>query len=152
MTLKHLMAIIVLVSATAFAQQAQFPKPQKKSARDSILFKNGDVLFGELQSIDTDKGIRWVRPDALNENNSFNFAPEHITQLELSSLASTNPPASLYTASPGRVSNRAAELLSPRIICESASVHCNATRTVICPNVLRPIPAPPPIVCEPSTR
>ena len=94
MTPKHFITIIVLVSATAFAQQAPFPKPQKKSARDSILFKNGDVLFGELQSIDNENGIRWNRPDALNENNSFNFAPEHITQLDLSSLTSTNPPAS----------------------------------------------------------
>src|SRR5690349_4352419 len=94
MTPKHLIASLVLASAIVTAPTAQDApplKPQKKSARDSILFKNGDVLFGALQSIDAQNGIRWNRSDALSE---FSFAPEHISQLELSSLTRTNPPAS----------------------------------------------------------
>ena len=48
--------------------------------------------------------------------------------------------------SPGRFSNRAAVFSSPRISAASASEHCSATRTVICPMVLRGILAAPPRV------
>jgi hypothetical protein len=96
MTLKHFIATLLLAAAPLLAQDAAAPKSPsaKKSVRDSILFKNGDVLFGALESIDTTSGIRWTRPDALSENNAFSFAPEHVTQLELASLTRANPPAS----------------------------------------------------------
>jgi hypothetical protein len=52
-------------------------------------------------------------------------------------VASTSPPCRCRSLRPGRVSSRAAELLSPRMSCESASLVCSATRTAIWPMVLR---------------
>jgi hypothetical protein len=83
--------LLLTFALVTISQDATTKSANKRSARDSIHFKNGDVLFGALQSIDTENGIRWNRPDALSE---FSFAPEHISQLELSSLTRTNPPAS----------------------------------------------------------
>lgn len=86
--------VVPLFALLVISQMAFGQSPATKSPRDSILFRNGDVLLGSLQSIDSDKGIRWSRPDALNENNSFHFTPEHVTQLELASLARTEFAAS----------------------------------------------------------
>jgi hypothetical protein len=85
---------MVVVLGFLLSSLITFAQKPAKSPRDSILFKNGDVLLGGLQSIDAENGVRWTRPDALNESNAFAFAPGHITQLELSSLTRTNPPAS----------------------------------------------------------
>jgi len=67
------------------------PAPGRKLGRDSILFKNGDILFGTLDTIDRENGIRWSRPDALGE---FRFAPRQITQLDLASIPPPSPAAS----------------------------------------------------------
>ena len=58
-----------------------FGEPNGKTSGDSILFRNGDLLFGELRSIDRESGIRWHRRDALN---SFHFDAQKVTQLEFS--------------------------------------------------------------------
>lgn len=55
----------------------------KKLGRDALMFRNGDVLFGSLNSIDPENGIKWVRPDAVNE---FRFLPAMVTQLDLASI------------------------------------------------------------------
>ena len=62
-----------------------------KPARDSILFKNGDLLFGNLQSIDGDAGIRWHRPDALEP---FLFDRAHVTQIDFAHAKRTEAPPS----------------------------------------------------------
>lgn len=48
--------------------------------RDAILFRNGDLLLGDLQAINKESGIRWNRADALS---AFEFSPDKVTQLEL---------------------------------------------------------------------
>jgi hypothetical protein len=92
---KHLLSLFILATtlASGFTAEDASSKPAKRAGRDSVQFKNGDVLFGALHSIDAENGIRWNRPDALNPGNAFNFSPEHVTQLELASLSRTNPPA-----------------------------------------------------------
>lgn len=88
-----------LVFAVGLANAQDAPKLQKNQkaeqagnpVRDSILFRNGDVLFGALHSIDPENGIRWNRSDALTE---FLFSPDAITQLEVGSINPGSQPAS----------------------------------------------------------
>ncbi|HVK59880.1 MAG TPA: hypothetical protein VM735_13930, partial [Candidatus Kapabacteria bacterium] len=61
---------------------------QGEEERDAILFRNGDIILGELHSIDKESGISWKRPDALN---AFQFLPEMVTQLELGAGKPTEP-------------------------------------------------------------
>ncbi|MGZ8901115.1 MAG: hypothetical protein ACXW3Z_13560 [Limisphaerales bacterium] len=77
MKLKFLFASLFF--GCALTAQESGDNPAEKIARDAILFRNGDLLFGELQSIDQESGIRWHRSDALN---AFQFAKERVTQVE----------------------------------------------------------------------
>lgn len=76
--------LLIWFGVCSIALQAQ---PARKSGRDALTFRNGDVLFGSLTAIDSTNGISWNRSDALNE---FRFRPERVSQLDLSSVA--NPP------------------------------------------------------------
>lgn len=82
------MRSILLLLLVSVAAQAQ---PARKTGRDALTFKNGDVLLGSLTGIDTTNGIAWYRADALNE---FRFRPERVTQLDLSAAAQPPPKAS----------------------------------------------------------
>src|SRR4051812_46032533 len=64
--MKKLLLLIFLVSAAAFGAE-QSKAPARKSGRDALTFKNGDILFGSLTSIDSENGIKWSRADALNQ-------------------------------------------------------------------------------------
>jgi hypothetical protein len=75
------MRAILLLLLCALSVQAQ---PARKSGRDALTFKNGDVLLGSLTSIDATNGIAWNRSDALDE---FRFRPERVSQLDLSTVA-----------------------------------------------------------------
>src|SRR5688572_9226902 len=75
--------IIVGCSLIVHAQESS-GKASRKSGRDSLTFKNGDVLFGLLNAIDSTNGITWNRSDALDE---FRFRPDRITQLDFSTAA-----------------------------------------------------------------
>ena len=66
--------LILLLGAALVSRESR-----SQGARDTILFRNGDVLLGKLESIDQQSGIRWHRPDALNQ---FEFSPARVTQLE----------------------------------------------------------------------
>src|SRR5688500_11017346 len=88
------LVIFLLISSALFTGAQDAPPEQKEASRpprDSILFRNGDILFGALKSIDLENGIFWDRPDAVN---TFAFSPEAVSQVELASLSTTNPPAS----------------------------------------------------------
>ncbi|HTG45099.1 MAG TPA: hypothetical protein VK633_11270, partial [Verrucomicrobiae bacterium] len=84
-----LQVITVWSCLTAFglAQEAPLKPAARKGGRDALLFKNGDVLFGSLTSIDPEEGIKWTRADALNE---FRFLPAKVAQLD---FATGSPPA-----------------------------------------------------------
>src|SRR5687768_5904250 len=68
-----------LASCALLVAQENADQSAARAGRDAILFRNGDLLFGELQSIDRESGIRWNRSDALN---AFLFDTEKVTQLE----------------------------------------------------------------------
>ena len=74
-----ILASLCLVAAGS-AQEAG--KATRKSGRDALTFKNGDILFGSLTSIDGTNGIAWTRTDALNE---FRFRADRVTELSLAS-------------------------------------------------------------------
>jgi hypothetical protein len=63
----------------ALAAQEKSLNTETKTARDAILFRNGDLLFGRLNSIDRQNGIQWDRPDALN---TFQFSPGNVSQVD----------------------------------------------------------------------
>jgi hypothetical protein len=68
-----------LASCALLVAQENADQSAARTGRGAILFRNGDLLFGELQSIDRESGIRWNRSDALN---AFLFDTEKVTQLE----------------------------------------------------------------------
>src|SRR6185295_2194917 len=56
----------------------------KRTGRDALTFKNGDVLFGSLTSIDAENGVKWARADALNV---FQFNSERISEVDFANVA-----------------------------------------------------------------
>lgn len=50
-----------------------------KSPRDTILFSNGDILYGVLDGIEPETSLRWRHPDALDV---IEFAPESVAGIE----------------------------------------------------------------------
>jgi hypothetical protein len=80
---RSLIVFAFLLGIGTPAQETSKPPEQKENrrpGRDSILFKNGDVLFGSLAEIDPENGIQWTRSDAIN---AFRFAPGMVSELEL---------------------------------------------------------------------
>mgnify|MGYP003575036949 CR=1 FL=1 len=90
MTLRNLI-VLVLFPAILLAAQDTPDKTSEKVGRDSILFRNGDMLYGALQSIDRENGISWHRPDAIIP---FTFSTEMVSQLEFAGLDRAMPSAS----------------------------------------------------------
>lgn len=90
--MKHAVQLIfaLLLCAHISAQETSNAS-NTKPARDSILFKNGDLLFGKLQNIDRDAGIQWHRPDALEP---FLFDRAHVTQIDFALAKRSEAPPS----------------------------------------------------------
>jgi hypothetical protein len=61
-----------------------------------LLFENGDVLYGALESIGGQQGIRWHRPDAAAP---IEFVPDRVREIHFRPRAQTNS----ITGSPCRV-------------------------------------------------
>lgn len=81
------LAALLLAAGCGLAQEATeatAPEKPRKVGRDAIVFRNGDVLFGFLERIDRENGVRWNRADALSE---LHFSQKMIAQLDLGSLA-----------------------------------------------------------------
>jgi hypothetical protein len=72
--MRKFLLLTLLLSSAAFGAE------QSKTRRDALTFKNGDVLFGSLTSIDSENGIKWSRADALNQ---FAFNPERVSEVDL---------------------------------------------------------------------
>jgi hypothetical protein len=75
--------VLLLITAFLFCAQIEAEETSEnssaQSARDAILFKNGDLLFGKLQGVDQETGIRWTRSDALEP---FLFDRAQVTQVD----------------------------------------------------------------------
>jgi hypothetical protein len=63
------LALAAALAASALAQ----PPP------DSLLFRNGDLLYGELLAIDAPTAVRWRHPDAAGP---IEFKPDSIAQID----------------------------------------------------------------------
>src|SRR5215204_3181203 len=86
--MKALLARIsaLILTCVALSAQEKSPGNETKTARDAILFRNGDLLFGRLNSIDRQNGIRWDRPDALSV---FQFNPGNVSQVDFADASRT---------------------------------------------------------------
>ena len=82
--MRAIFLVIFFLSSLAAPAQEGGSKPVRKSGRDSLTFKNGDVLLGSLASIDSTNGVTWTRGDAVSD---FRFRPDRISQLDLASVA-----------------------------------------------------------------
>ena len=58
------------------------------ASTDSILFLNGDLLYGALQSIDPQQGILWRHPDALQP---IELSTESISEIKFGPRPESNP-------------------------------------------------------------
>ncbi|MBI2926952.1 MAG: hypothetical protein HYY24_14755 [Verrucomicrobia bacterium] len=56
-----------------------------------MLFENGDLLYGTLQSIDAQNGIRWLHPDA---QGPIDFLPDHAREIQLRPQTQPSTPSS----------------------------------------------------------
>jgi hypothetical protein len=79
---------LVCIGSTALERPSD---DGSKTARDAILFRNGDLLFGRLNSIDRENGIQWARSDALN---AFQFDPGNVSQVDFAEASRTDIPSS----------------------------------------------------------
>jgi len=64
--------------ATASGEKIEIPS-LNKLPRDTILFSNGDILYGVLDGIEPETSLRWRHPDALDV---IEFAPESVAGIE----------------------------------------------------------------------
>ncbi len=80
------MKVLFLCLLTTLSLAAQQPpaKPPRKAGRDALTFRNGDVLYGSLSSIDPETGIKWARADAVTP---FDFNPQRVTQVDFTTAA-----------------------------------------------------------------
>lgn len=75
--MRRLLSIFCLALSLA-APHAQEASRPKRAARDSIAFRNGDILYGSLGEITRESGIKWDRGDAVSE---FHFTPGLVSEL-----------------------------------------------------------------------
>jgi hypothetical protein len=87
----HLIGISFLLSVLASTLAQDSDHRANRVGRDAIIFRNGDTLFGSLDSINQRDGIRWTRPDAAGE---FLFIPTLVSEMALSYAPSAAGPLS----------------------------------------------------------
>ncbi len=58
-----LLLSIALVAAESLAQENPTPSTPKVASKQALLFRNGDFLLGNLESISSDKSVVWRRSD-----------------------------------------------------------------------------------------
>jgi hypothetical protein len=102
------LALAVLLAASAPAQ----PPP------DSLLFRNGDLLYGKLLAIDAQNSVRWRHPDAAEP---IDFKPDSIAQIDFP------PPKDSTTHS----NNMCRLLLADGDILEGDLVSCDRAAIVL---------------------
>ncbi|MGN6386152.1 MAG: hypothetical protein ACTHMT_07920, partial [Verrucomicrobiota bacterium] len=63
----------------------------QRSDRDIVFFRNGDLLYGALNSIEPDAGVKWSRADAAGP---FQFNSRQVSEILLSGMEAPNRAAS----------------------------------------------------------
>jgi hypothetical protein len=82
--------------AAALAAGAPAPPPSESStaqnpSSDGLLFRNGDLLYGELLSIDVQSAVLWRHPDAALP---IEFKPDSVVQIDFPAPKTSTPPSS----------------------------------------------------------
>ena len=75
-------ALALMGLSPALAQQSA----TTNSPFDSLLIRDGDMLYGKLLAIDPQGVVRWKHPDAADP---IEFKPERVTQVEFSPAKAT---------------------------------------------------------------
>lgn len=78
---------LTLPAAGALAEGSSSGSPQPDAtnsaaeprAKDALLFRNGDLVYGALLSIDAQDGIRWQHPDAVG---IIDFGLDHVDEIQ----------------------------------------------------------------------
>jgi hypothetical protein len=91
------LALAAALASSAPAQPPPKSPPATNAAPDSLLFRNGDLLYGQLLAIDAPGAVQWRHPDAAQP---IEFKPDSIAQIDF--------PAPTNSAAP---SNNACRLL-----------------------------------------
>lgn len=63
----------------------------RRSDRDIVFFRNGDLLYGALNSIEPDAGVKWSRPDSAGP---FQFNSRQVSEILLSGMEAPSRAAS----------------------------------------------------------
>jgi hypothetical protein len=69
---------LVLAALLAFSAAGQ-TAPSSSTNADALLFRDGDLLYGELLAIDPQSSVRWKHPDAAQ---AIEFKPESVAQID----------------------------------------------------------------------
>jgi hypothetical protein len=77
-----LMVVPALLCLGQDRSPAPASAPEKQKAKDTVLFRNGDLLYGNLQSIDPIASVLWQHPDALQP---IEFQPDSISEIQFGS-------------------------------------------------------------------
>ncbi len=84
---------LALVAALASSAPAQLPpvsSPASNAAPDSLLFRNGDLLYGQLLAIDPPDAVQWRHPDAAQP---IEFKPDSIAQIDFPAPKNSTAPS-----------------------------------------------------------
>lgn len=78
---------LALVTFLFFAPQMRAEIRSTNAVKQALLFRNGDVLFGNLESISSDKSVVWKRGDVLQP---MEFSATNLLEIQFSSAKKTN--------------------------------------------------------------
>jgi len=85
--------VLALAAALALSAPAQLPpesSPAANAAPDSLLFRNGDLLYGQLLAIDPPGAVQWRHPDAAQP---IEFKPDRIAQIDFPAPKNSTAPS-----------------------------------------------------------
>jgi hypothetical protein len=87
------LASLALAASLASSAPAQLPpksSPATNAAPDSLLFRNGDLLYGQLLAIDPPGAVQWRHPDAAQP---IEFKPDTIAQIDFPAPKNSTAPS-----------------------------------------------------------
>lgn len=98
--------------------QASVAAASASAPRDALVFRNGDLLYGRLKSIDSANGVRWVYPEALDV---IEFQPEAIAEIQFAER----------TRAPALATNACQILFTNQDAIEGNLLTCDSEKVVV---------------------